>query len=138
MMGFDVWGDGDTQAEHLHACRTSAKYQAGDWFVWELAGEPVASLLVLQDRYQLPPGCVGLAAIATEPAYRRRGFASALIEAVVDHLSQQNGIQAVFLHSDIDPDFYRPLGFEAAAPNSHCLVRKLLADVHFDQLPDYF
>ncbi|WP_108124096.1 GNAT family N-acetyltransferase [Saccharospirillum mangrovi] len=138
MMGYDAWGDGDTKAEHLLACETSEKYRAGEWFVWDLDGQPVASLLVLQQRYKLPPGSIGLAAVATDPDCRRRGYAYALIEAVINHFVEQQNTQAVFLHSDIDLNFYRRLGFEVAAPGSHCMVKKIATDFHFDQLPDYF
>lgn len=136
-MGYDVWGDGDDISTHLNDCRSSEKYAAGDWFVWDLDGQPVASLIVFHQRYRLPEHCFGLGAVATEPAFRRRGYASALIEAVVAVLAERQA-QAIYLHSDIDPAFYQRLGFQPIGDNPSCLRKDLHPSFRSDVVPDYF
>lgn len=138
MMGYDVWGDGDDEATHLHDCRTSEKYAAGEWFVWDEAGQAVASLIVFKNRYQLASGCYGIGSVATAPDQRGQGYASALIKAVVEWLAERDQARAVYLHSDIEPAFYRRLGFECVQPGSHCMVNKLNDSVSVAPIPDYF
>lgn len=138
LMGFDAWGDGDDVATHLQACRSSAKYAAGQWFVLDVDGQAVASLIVYQQRYRLPPDCYGIGSVATSPGQRRRGYAAALIKAVVAQLVNERQAKAVLLHTDIGLEFYRRLGFEPVAPDSHCMVRKARSEVSVDVIPDYF
>ncbi|PTY37930.1 hypothetical protein BGP77_15840 [Saccharospirillum sp. MSK14-1] len=137
-MGYDAWGDGDDMATHLRDCRTSEKYASGEWFVWDHQGQAVASLIVFHDRYRLPGGCYGIAAVATDPDYRRQGYASDLVNAVVAWLIERNQARAVYLHSDIDPLFYRRLGFECVATGSCCMVRIIHPDFSQGDIPDYF
>ncbi|MFG1495345.1 GNAT family N-acetyltransferase [Saccharospirillum sp. HFRX-1] len=137
MMGYDVWGDGDDIDTHLNDCRHSAKYAAGEWFVWDLGGEPVASLIVFRDGYQLAEQCYGIGAVATEPGHRRQGYASALVQAVVNVLAQRQA-KAIFLHCDIEFDFYRRLGFELQVADSRCMMLAVEPGFQCLRLPDYF
>lgn len=138
MMGYDAWGDGDDEATHLDDCRTSEKYAAGEWFVWDEAGQAVASLIVFKNRYQLASGCYGIGSVATAPDQRGQGYASALINAVVGLLAERDQARAVYLHSDIEPAFYRQLGFEYLQSDSRCMVRTIGAPVSLNCIPDYF
>lgn len=56
----------------------------------------------------------GIGAVFTPRAYRRRGHASALIEAVVDE-ARARGDLAALLFTDIGTSFYRALGFTELA-----------------------
>ena len=123
--GRDAWDDGSSEAHWLDTCRTSAKYAVGTWYVLESEGRPVASLIVYEDRFSLPPGTHGIGSVATLPGDRHRGHASALVRGVVADLDAR-GSRAVWLFSDIDPGFYARLGFVEvrAFDDTVCMVRR--------------
>lgn len=52
----------------------------------------------------------GLGAIYTMAEHRKKGFASKLVELVIDFARKEN-MDGLLLYSDIDPDFYAQLGF---------------------------
>jgi len=70
---------------------------------------------------------LGIGAVYTPPALRGRGFASALVRAVLDE-ERQGGARAALLFSDIGAAFYRRLGF-ARVPTS-------VVDVPVGALPE--
>ncbi len=53
---------------------------------------------------------IGIGAVFTPPAERRRGHAAALIERIVDDAARE-GIWAAMLFSEIGPRYYERLGF---------------------------
>jgi GNAT superfamily N-acetyltransferase len=53
---------------------------------------------------------VGLGAIFTPPGHRRKGYAEKLIKHVIES-AKANGASFAFLFSDIDPGYYKKLGF---------------------------
>ena len=124
MMGFDTWGEGQAEGVYLEQCRASPKYKTGRWYV--LADEHGALLSSLIT-YQLGPGAGGIGSIATPAALRNRGLATRLIKDVLALLTLE-GAQAVFLFSDIAPEFYEKLGFRKLparlqrCPKSTCMV----------------
>ena len=122
--GRDAWGDGLSEVAWLDECRASAKYAAGTWHVLEADGEPVASLIVYEGRFSLPPGAHGIGSVATSPAARHRGHASALVTGVAARL-ETAGSHGIWLFSDIDPGFYARLGFDTvrAFDDTVCMVR---------------
>jgi predicted GNAT family acetyltransferase len=67
----------------------------------------VSSLIVYQREFGLLEGSRGLGSIATPPELRGKGYASKLINLVKDELFQDQNSKALFLHSDIDKEFYR-------------------------------
>ncbi len=113
LMGFDAWNGGEPANEYLVACRTSAKYQSGRWFCLETAAEPVSSLIVYQGCFGLEESCYGIGSVATVPAKRGNGYASFLIESIVE-TARQREMTGVFLFSEVGTLWYEQLGFRAA------------------------
>ena len=54
----------------------------------------------------------GIGSVATKSDKRRNGYASNLIQHVIDDLISDEGAEVFFLYSDIDPIMYKKLGFE--------------------------
>jgi len=144
-MGYDAWSDFKPLPEYLVACSLSNKYRAGTWYVLEEKGRLASSLIV----YRFPRRVFGLGSIATPPAERGRGHASALIAGVLDRLDAEPA-ESVYLHSDIRPGFYERFGFRALPPalqrrpKSTCMIRcpsrrfqALVSDPGY-RAPDYF
>ena len=142
-MGLDAWGEGSAPDEYLRTCRASSKYAAGTWVVLVEGDAPVASLLLHRDGFGLADGHVGIGSVATAPAHRRRGFASTLVEGVVDEL-RRGGTRAAWLFADIGPAFYERLGFRRREPigasrDEVCMVASMMPDAVRDApTPDYF
>ena len=90
----------------------------------ETGGEPVASLIVHEGSFSLPPGTHGIGSVATAPEHRGRGHASALVSSVVARL-EAAGSRGVWLFSDVGPGFYARLGFREvrAFAGTVCMVR---------------
>jgi predicted acetyltransferase len=85
-------------------------------------------MIVYKDAFGLPPETIGIGSVATPPAFRRNGYASQLIR---DFLAMKplEAVRAVFLFSEVKPEFYGKLGFVALPPElqkypkSLCMVR---------------
>ena len=60
-------------------------------------------------RRELSPG--RLAAVYTQVSARKRGYATELINDVID-LCEDSGFDGIVLYSEINPDFYADFGFE--------------------------
>ena len=124
-MGFDVWADGKTLADYLVGCRESPKYARGEWFVTTIGNAPVSSLIL----YSFSAGVFGIGSIATDLTHRKKGYASLLIEGVVNLLARERSAKHVFLYSDLSPEFYERLHFRRLpaelqkALNTVCMVR---------------
>ena len=144
MMGFDVWADDESAVEYLKGCCSSEKYKRGNWYVLNApSGERLSSLIT----YSFDSKTAGIGSIATPPLMRRKGDATCLIKTVLECL-QRDGVNTVFLYSDINPYLYESLGFQALPKNfqkyekSLCMVwgkdmhKRLSA--HEFQPPDYF
>lgn len=143
MMGFDTWGDGDTQDTHIKKCLENTKYDNGTWFVLEENKEAVSSLIVYKNAFNLPENCLGIGSVATPPKHRKKGYASALIREVLK-VVKEHSTRGIYLFSDIDPLFYRKFGFEPiAADQSHqdtnCMVLVFNNSEDLSaSVPDYF
>lgn len=107
LMGSDVWADG-SEAEYLHACRTSPKYARGTWYVLENANGVITSSLIV---YKLAPEQFGIGSIATSKALRKQGHASKLISDILRQINEESSGSAIFLYSDIAPEFYERFNF---------------------------
>jgi N-acetylglutamate synthase-like GNAT family acetyltransferase len=143
LMGFDTWGDGAKLADYLECCRNSPKYRHGQWFVLERNGDLVSSLLV----HSFGDDVFGIGSIATNPAQRNSGFASVLIERVLEYLQKHRGSRVTYLYSDINPKFYEGFGFVCLPSGlqkystTTCMVRfakEFQADLHKLKPPTYF
>lgn len=124
MMGFDVWGEALSSSDYLNGCRNSSKYQKGHWHVLVVNDEIVSSLITYKNEFGLPKKCYGIGSVATPPACRNKGYASALVSEVVQKLEVAGG-RAIYLFSDIDTGFYEKLGFEIVDIKSGCMVRRV-------------
>ncbi len=58
-----------------------------------------------------PVRVMGIGAVFTQPEHRRAGHARALVEQMVE-AGTRDGFDFALLFSEIDPDYYRRLGFE--------------------------
>jgi predicted N-acetyltransferase YhbS len=110
MMGFDVWAEG-SKKEYLKDCRNSPKYQKGTWYVLTDDSQPESQVLSSLIIYDLPEGHLGLASLATAKAFRKRGYASHLMSQVLVQLEKQRPAKAIFLYSEIQPEFYEKFNF---------------------------
>lgn len=143
MMGFDVWGIETTEPDYLRACRDSAKYKKGTWYILEKNTLPISSLIVYEKQFSLPEKCAGIGSVATGQEYRSRGYGAHLISNVLALLKEQN-ISAVYLFSDIAPHYYQQFGFELISGqqpynDTHCMVLAFdKVNKLSDRIPGYF
>jgi N-acetylglutamate synthase-like GNAT family acetyltransferase len=138
LMGFDVWGKGESIEGYLDSCRRSPKYKKGEWYLLE-HGEhgPIASLIL----FRFTGDSAGLGSIATVPEKRGQGFGAYLIKTMVEYLDLRC-TRATFLFSDISPHYYARFGFRALPPEhqkhpgSVCMIRAESMD-SFLKSPDF-
>lgn len=136
-IGFDAWNDGLSYEKYLAACRGSKKYQAGTWYVLIENEQILSSLVVYQNLFGLQDGCFGIGSVATLPSFRGKGYDSNLVNLVKADLFAQQNCKAIFLHSDIDHQFYSRFGF-IAIEGSDCMYA-LSGSFGFDSsIPSYF
>jgi len=105
LMGFDTWSDGSSRNDYIATCLQSSKYKEGTWKVLSDGDNLLSSLIV----YRLKENIFGIGSIATPERFRKKGFASILIEKVIDEMKPYS--EALFLYADIDPKFYEKFGF---------------------------
>jgi predicted acetyltransferase len=126
LMGSDAWNEGSSIESYLDGCWNSAKYRAGKWYVLSLNDKLVSSLIVYESCFDLAEGFHGIGSVATDIDSRRCGYASNLVSAVSSELKDA-GSAGIFLFSDVNPDFYKALGFEIirgqrSEGNTHCML----------------
>ncbi|CAN5894371.1 GNAT family N-acetyltransferase [soil metagenome] len=110
-----AFGDDIAPAERYFDPERNPRLDLDQVFVIEDDGQVCASATTLPlrmavDGEHVPMG--GVAAVATHPAYRRRGYAGELMRAVLDHMRAQEihlSLLDPFAHS-----FYRIFGWELA------------------------
>ena len=136
-MGFDVWGDGLTLDDYLIGCRNSEKYLSGTWYVLVKKDRVVSSLIVYSDMFGLAKGCFGIGSVATPQELRYQGYASELINLVKTELFARHTCKALYLHSDIEHQFYNRLGFVGIV-GSDCMYISNDSSEFDGRLPDYF
>lgn len=112
LMGVDVWGEGISQKEYLTDCENSVHYKIGTWYVLEKENKILSSLTT----YQLPRlgnfTALGIASIATNPIFRKKGYAKILVESVIASFKEEYNVKIFILFSDINPEYYGKLGFK--------------------------
>ena len=111
LMAHDTWGGNRTTAEHVAYCLSSPKYAKGRWFVLEHEGEVKSALICYRNTFGLPENAIGIGSVATTPSQRRKGFASNLMQVVIAKYSEDEGVKAFFLYSDVSTAIYERLGF---------------------------
>ena len=147
MMGYDVWGENMPSDEYIMMCNRSVKYKRGTWYVLEDLDtkELVSSLIV----YELPSSedrtSRGIGSIATPLTLRKRGYASILIQQVIQDLERTEKCTDFFLYSDIGKEFYNKLNFIDLPPakqkykDSICMYYSKEKCIHTPiKIPDYF
>lgn len=125
MMGYDVWADGAPKIDYLNLCKDLPKYKKGQWYVLKDGDQLLSSLIV----YRIAENTFGIGSISTPSFLRKKGFASNLISQVIELLKNDFNACAIFLYSDIEPEFYEKFGFKKL-PESYqryktttCMVR---------------
>lgn len=117
-----TWGGGLALDDYLELWRrlraTPFARRRANFLVWVAASGEILSSL---KRYRLPVRVDGvvssatfLGAVFTPPRHRRRGFAAALVAAVLD-LARHEGDRVAVLYSDVGTEFYARQGFVALA-----------------------
>jgi len=117
MMGYDAWGADLPVEMYVDSCKASYKYKQGVFYVLESEqGRLLSSCIV----YPLTAfggvvseRAVGIGSLATSATDRRQGFATLFLSMLMDHL-EKDGVDAFFIHSDIQPRIYENLGFVSA------------------------
>ncbi|MCF7505036.1 GNAT family N-acetyltransferase [Vibrio sp. L3-7] len=136
-MGFDVWGNGLSLDDYLTVCRNSEKYLSGTWYALVAKDNVVSSLIVYRDMFGLAKGCCGIGSVATPQELRHKGYASELINLVRTELFTRYNCKALYLHSDIEHQFYNKLGFVNVGSSDCMYILNDSSD--FDgRIPDYF
>ena len=110
----DVWSRGLPMHEHLQLRQASVQHNRAQWFVGCVDGEVVTSLgaYPLEFRYRgdVVAG-LGIGAVHTRPADRRRGYAAQLVTEVEQQVRTATGAVISLLFSDIKPEYYARLGY---------------------------
>jgi GNAT superfamily N-acetyltransferase len=115
---FRIWSPGLSQSDYRHYIwsqlhspwsRRNLRY-----IILRVAGETRASCktyeISVRSRSQTFSFAV-LGAIFTPEKFRGQGFATDLIEGLIDRFQEQS-LDGILLYSDIDPEFYESLGFD--------------------------
>lgn len=93
-------------------------------WVWAEGNRLLASCETFRSRARRGPyhgDVYSIASVITEPALRRRGYASAMLEVLLQNLRARPGALGAALFSEVGPSLYARLGFETA-PDSEDLV----------------
>jgi len=145
IMGFDVWSDGQNENDYLDGCHASQKYKKGQWWVLSNDDGLLVSSLI---SYKLNVRSWGIGSLATPITFRGKGYASELLKGVCEELIRTKSAKAIFLFSDINPEFYEKHGFVALPKkiqkfkNTTCMVKtenqtEIWLDDDFE-VPTYF
>lgn len=113
----ELWGGGRS-IENRHKKIVSDIFsQSGNFIMSGLFG-PNKEMLASLKRYYFTlliagqrSSCLGLGAIYTNEKFRNQGVATCLIKKVIEESRTDLGVQCVLLYSDINPNFYKKLGF---------------------------
>jgi len=117
-LAYESWGDDRPIDQWVDRRLASPRHNRADWWVLTLEdGEVAASLgtydLAFRYRGDTVEG-IGIGAVHTAPEHRGRGFATQLCDRVHEE-AEAAGEAIAFLYSDIEPDFYRDLGYEVTS-----------------------
>ncbi|NIY93783.1 GNAT family N-acetyltransferase [Vibrio diazotrophicus] len=136
-MGFDVWNDGQPFEEYLTDCQNSKKYQSGNWYVLVAGEQLVSSLIVYSGLFGLKEGSFGIGSFATIFEHRNKGYGSTLINLVKRELFKNPSCNSIYLHSDIERQYYENLGF-VSVNDSDCMCAVKNGSIIESSIPDYF
>jgi GNAT superfamily N-acetyltransferase len=127
-ISFENWPRGDTLQDHIKACNEHENYQKG---IWYLLGPPlprtqIHSVLIF---YDFHPRLKGIGSVMTPDSHRGRGYATTLINQLIEHCDTLEPCPSLLLYSEIDTTFYERFGFHVLPkklqkkPGSPCMIR---------------
>jgi N-acetylglutamate synthase-like GNAT family acetyltransferase len=144
---YQVWHKSRTLEEYI---KDNSKEDAfGTRFVIDQDGQLVSSLIVLKLEPIMGKKVYGIGSVLTPKPHTGKGYATILLENRISKIEKDEDA-FIFLYSDIDPDFYRRLGFRLLPQElqkkvqSPCMVRcgemcwDKLIRVSIDRIPEYF
>jgi GNAT superfamily N-acetyltransferase len=115
--GYDAWGAERPLKEFVASYASDRNHLRGTRYLIELPdGEPVANVNTLRFARSL----VGLASLSVNPAYRRQGYGSTLVRAVMELLRSEDSAMRFMLFSEVNPAIYERLGFKRAPDEVQC------------------
>jgi N-acetylglutamate synthase-like GNAT family acetyltransferase len=127
MMGYDVWAEGASVDAYLADCRNSPKYKKGSWYkLVSESGDMLASMIVYPLDQIGGRSVCGFGSVATPQAQRRKGYAHKMLDLANKNCQDYD---AIFLYSDINPEYYERLGFAVlpdtlqSCTDSVCMVK---------------
>jgi len=113
--GFDTWAGGQSRNEFVASYDSDRSHLLGVAYLLELLdGTPVSALNTLR----VARNRIVLARLATAPQYRRRGYATMLLSAVMELLQSAGNELRFLLLSEVGESFYERLGFNRL-PDEH-------------------
>ncbi len=108
-MGFAAWGAGRTLEEFISSYQDDAHHLRGTAYSLELLdGSRVSAL----NTVRLSRHRYGLSRVVTEPQRRGQGYATMLLQAVMELLRADEKDIRFLLFSEIGSSFYERLGFQ--------------------------
>jgi GNAT superfamily N-acetyltransferase len=115
---YEIWCEGLTQQAYEQYYAAQRALAWGRTNLQRFALVEGLEVLASLKRYQLTASLdgqvmrvLGLGAVFTQPAHRRKGAARELIERILE-LGADDGVDLALLFSEIGPDYYARLGFE--------------------------
>ncbi len=136
-----LWGQGRPFDEYLREFQAVAGSAYGRRRFRTLGLRIDGEIVVSCKRYEREVRCgdrtlsaIGIGAVFTPPPLRGRGYASALIGALLD-AERAAGTDVAFLFSDIHPVFYKRLGFVALPSRTISLRADTLPATRLDIAP---
>jgi GNAT superfamily N-acetyltransferase len=113
--GYDAWGEGRPPEQFVADYAIDKNHVRGVRYLLEVpTGNPVANLNTLR----FSQGLVGIASLSVDPKHRRKGYASALVRAVMELFRMENPGVRFVLFSEVNPTMYERLGFRRL-PHEH-------------------
>ena len=136
-MGYDSWGEGKSYSDYLKECSDSVKYKSGTWYILKADGEIVSSCIL----YELGNNTMGIGSLATKIDKRHLGYGTLLIQKIIAKKNEKS----FFLWSDIDPEYYKRMGFTLLSQKYQPYESSKLMhfsrtphSIDFQHLPKYF
>lgn len=143
-ISFEIWPRGKNLEEHFQGCFNHSNYRQGEWHVLGARGD-LRCVLIL---YAFDPKLKGIGTVMTPARYRGQGYATKLIEQVIEQCDSIRPPPNILLFSEISPAFYERLGFRSLPPRfqkkegTSCMIRFAhgvdQVGEYPEQLPDPF
>lgn len=145
--GYQEWSKNRSLEEYIRDNSKEDNY--GKRFVIDLEGKIISSLIVLNLKPIMGKTVYGIGSVLTPKLHTGKGYATILLKNCIKQIEKDENA-LIFLFSDINPDFYKKLGFKLLpkelqkSGKSPCMVRcgeqdwHNLLKVSIDRIPEYF